>query len=733
MADSAQTADATTSEQRQTSKADEFKTFTSWQVKLWRLWEAGKNTVLNSFRYVIIAGLFVYLLTAVVLLNDIMAFHDRVASDVGDDARARRAVLMLHKMHENPDIYPAGDAELPVGTLAVSLGSLRSTYEDLLRFGEFEMGPLEEPNEGQISEDDHKTFDGLQDSMISQAEAFERYLQDNEATVTIKQAIDKFRADLEAAEPDDRTNVASAKEQLAMLEESFGELRRTIISADPEIPAHDLVKIIQKRLEELIYDLATPEDVAALKEALRGLDGGLNSLIAELEDLKGAGEPSGVAQAQERTPDSGSPNGGERALAAVHGAAAQIGRQYPVFDHVDSMRDRLGEMKQKPKEPIDLAAELDQLGTELQTLRGRLTGFNNFETQRDKLTSSLALIDQAKAEPVTRESVTVYLDELEGLKADVDDIDGMMPIDAVTPELRRVLVAMEDTLKDARQDLEMPAPGQPATLPSFDQRLLDIERALNRRFPNQFPIAASLVGTFDRLRDQLGLLAALEPGVYRAPNGDLTRNDDAQKLFQSRMEAMKEDLEKAETKLQKQGRVIALANVLEENENETPKTANIKAAGIIQDYDALNRFGWLMMPLSTMGLVSPRSVWAQFGLNPLKLATLTTPSITTIYVLVIGAIGSLIYITKYQLKLVVDGHLLRSRPPRPLPWFLFRPIFGVVVALALYFVIRAGQLALGSGGGDEVGTTLNIPILSVLALFAGILSWQALAMIESRG
>ncbi|MEM7042387.1 MAG: hypothetical protein AAF543_06210, partial [Pseudomonadota bacterium] len=47
--------------------------------------------------------------------------------------------------------------------------------------------------------------------------------------------------------------------------------------------------------------------------------------------------------------------------------------------------------------------------------------------------------------------------------------------------------------------------------------------------------------------------------------------------------------------------------------------------------------------------------------------------------------------------------------------------------------IRAGQLALGSGGGDEVGTTLNIPILSVLALFAGILSWQALAMIESRG
>jgi len=118
------------------------------------------------------------------------------------------------------------------------------------------------------------------------------------------------------------------------------------------------------------------------------------------------------------------------------------------------------------------------------------------------------------------------------------------------------------------------------------------------------------------------------------------------------------------------------------------------------------------------------------GINTRYISTLSHESLTLMFVFVIGAIGSLLYITKHYLHMAIQGHTWLDEPSRPLSWYLFRPIFGIVVALAVYLMVRAGQLALG--GSDSFGN-LNLPIFSVVALFAGLLSWQALDAIESRG
>ena len=712
--------------------AADYKSFTTFEVEFWSAWEALKNSFLNVLRYVIIAGLFVYLLTAVILLSDIMAFHDRVKSDVGDDARARRAVLMLHKMHENPDKYPKGDAELPVGTLAVSLGSLKSTYADLTQFSRFTVTKSEgEPGSGttasqssgskRFTAEDLKTYENLQREMLARAEKFGDRLRNNDPLVHIKEAIDQFKINRKTSESAQQEISLRPDLRLANLEEDFAELRVALITAYGDVPAHDLLKRIQDRLSRLTYAVSAPDEVDALKSDVQSLDTRMDAVLTAIDSVKTHRAALNGASMM---------NG---ATAAIDGVINEAEDKPLPSEYLQNIQTRVSKVHKEPISLVEYSAELDWLKLDIQGLRRALMAFPNSESQRDTLTGSVTLLELANAEPVSQESIATYAKDWEDLQRDISDIDENLPINAVVPELRKALHAMDRDLSAARDHFETPSPAEERELPSFDRYLTHIEQALGRRFGDEFAIASSLVDDLGHLRSQLTVLAAIQPAEYRDPNSDLIRGQDAQDIFEARLEAMKEGLVKAEAKLEKQGRVVALANVLEEDENETAEGAKIKAAGILQDYDALNRFGWLMMPLTTLGLVSPRSPWAEFGLNPLRLATLTTPSITTIYVLVIGAIGSLIYITKYQLKLVVDGHMLRTRPPRPLPWFLFRPIFGVVVALALYFLIRAGQLALGSGTDEEVGTTLNIPVLSVLALFAGILSWQALAMIETRG
>ncbi len=259
----------------------------------------------------------------------------------------------------------------------------------------------------------------------------------------------------------------------------------------------------------------------------------------------------------------------------------------------------------------------------------------------------------------------------------------------------------------------------------------DLDRALTARFGTQYTVAKALANNINTMRDQAGAFAQLSAQTYTSSVGEVSEAKAAAEAYQKALAELNRGFADLERSLSSRTRIVAIGDVIRGRAGESEEQANAKARAILQDFDALGRFDGIMMPLS---LVAPQgSTVARIGINPQKLATLSTVSITTIYIFMIGAIGSLIYITKYFIGQALRGRAITEHPDRPLSWLLFRPLFGVVVAFALYLVVQAGQLAFGTGDSDGFGTNLNVPIISVVALFAGLLSWQALAAIETRG
>ena len=139
------------------------------------------------------------------------------------------------------------------------------------------------------------------------------------------------------------------------------------------------------------------------------------------------------------------------------------------------------------------------------------------------------------------------------------------------------------------------------------------------------------------------------------------------------------------------------------------------------------------MPFRSFGETPGLKLVSGFGFDPQRISTLSRETLALLFVFIIGAIGSVIYITKDSIQLVLEGNWLTDQPKRSMTWYLFRPVFGVIVALAAFLLFKAGQLAMGNNGAVDGGHDFNLPILSVIALFAGLLSWQALEVIETRG
>ena len=738
------------------------------------LWEAAKHTISNLLRYAVIAFLFLYLLTAVVLFHDIMAFHDRVADDVGDDARARRVVLMLHEMEQNPEIYPRASTDLPEGTLAVALGAIQASHAELSKFERFVRAP-EKAAEGEEQENpkrltaeekakaDIEKFEALRESIGEQADAFKELLTENVPDAAILIAIKDFREKMEASSAKHDEAKASAKDRLVSLEKNVADFQAAVRKADDYIPAYRLQQSIRERLDRLnirtIDENSVETAMGSLEQEVQSFAAGLAKLdnavksylgketTAEQPEKESNGTSDGDLTAMKATgaksdgvmmaslgraagsTTSSSPTLEDK-LQAFHGSVIEHEESVVPFKHLAGIHRQLLDLTPESIEPIVFAGEMDALKNDIQSFKGKINRLPNISKTSETLANYIAVIDDALVKPITPASIEAALPGIKDMKTGFDDIADALAFDRLTPKLFHALSAMGREIERTRLAVETVEPGAQVEQPNFEPQLAHIQEALEKRYSGgYFAGALSLVNNVADLRSRLASLETITPEKH--PDAHSNPQKAPQELFDEEMQAMGKKLNTVEERLKEQGRVVALANVLREDENESADSAGIKADGIIQNYDALQRFGWIMLPFST--LVSPTSVWASFGFDPLKLATLTTDSITTIYVFLVGAIGSLIYITKYQLKLVIDGHRIHTRPPRSLPWFLFRPFFGIVVALALYFMVRAGQMAFGSGEDGGVGTTLNIPILSVLALFAGILSWDALRTIETRG
>jgi hypothetical protein len=256
----------------------------------------------------------------------------------------------------------------------------------------------------------------------------------------------------------------------------------------------------------------------------------------------------------------------------------------------------------------------------------------------------------------------------------------------------------------------------------------EIDSALRAAFPD-FSLFSAVSTQVQTMRDQAHGFDHMTASEYRGDEDEPLDREAAEERFDEARQSLGDAIDQVEGTLQERTRVITLANVIRDNPDLSDAGAAAMARTILHDFDGLERFQHILMPMQWF--VPADAALARAGIAPKRLATLSTDSIQTIYIFMIGVIGSLIYITKYHLQLAIQGNWLGSAPTRPLPWLLFRPFFGVVVAFAVYLLVRAGQFAFGTSTEDGVGTDLNIPILSVVALFAGLLAWQALEAIAT--
>lgn len=94
--------------------------------------------------------------------------------------------------------------------------------------------------------------------------------------------------------------------------------------------------------------------------------------------------------------------------------------------------------------------------------------------------------------------------------------------------------------------------------------------------------------------------------------------------------------------------------------------------------------------------------------------------LTLVLALVLGALGSTLHMT----KVIIEGTEAPS-----VTWFLFRPCQGVLMALVVFVVLKAGQLTVGAADTD----TLNPYFVAFVGTISGLLSPDAYRLVQRAG
>ncbi len=576
------------------------------------------HSALNLARWVILAGILVFLLTAILALHEALNFQDRVVELAGNDGdRARRVLSVLHDTLENRASYPE-DRTLPYASIAVKLDRLSKVQKRLAGFA------------------------------IEPAKATEP------------------RADEVTAGADD---TPSENDAVPVNAGGTGNQSTDGAGKGPGI--------------------GQPGPAPKLWEAASNR---LKLSIADLDDTLKAGDPA-------------------RQLVDAFVET----RQY--IDALDAFKGSIEEAKldQIASNPGEaLAAESDEA----------LTGQKKFvelQLVKDKLNLGLDSIEQRIAASPADEFLVMQLDRL---KRDANSLDGFF--EAENLEVQHKAAPSAETQK--KLEIKM-------VTDDIDHRISAIETILLNT-DKGFVAAAKLAELINKGREFSDNLQDIDPGAitFRTSlDQKPIEGTAALAAFEETRGGLSKALQAIEDQLDRRTRVMAVASQLKPFEDEGEDGRNSRAAAILRDFDAVGRFQATLMPLSQLSEHRYLSGISGLGFDPQRISTLHRETLALIFVFVIGAIGSVIYITRYSIQLVLEGNWMTDKPKRSLAWYLFRPFFGVVVALAAFLLFKAGQLALGNNGVLDGSGEFNLPILSVIALFAGLLSWQALEAIETRG
>ncbi|MCB1159183.1 MAG: hypothetical protein KDK45_16905, partial [Leptospiraceae bacterium] len=107
------------------------------------------------------------------------------------------------------------------------------------------------------------------------------------------------------------------------------------------------------------------------------------------------------------------------------------------------------------------------------------------------------------------------------------------------------------------------------------------------------------------------------------------------------------------------------------------------------------------------------------------LAIMPAQLLTLILTLSMGALGSVIFITR---------EFFGGTEKRRISWYLFRPFLGMVTAIAIFVLVKSGQLVISESKDGSAGAeTLNPFFISFLAIISGVLSEQAYEKIHKTG
>jgi hypothetical protein len=118
--------------------------------------------------------------------------------------------------------------------------------------------------------------------------------------------------------------------------------------------------------------------------------------------------------------------------------------------------------------------------------------------------------------------------------------------------------------------------------------------------------------------------------------------------------------------------------------------------------------------------------------DPMTLAVMPKWMLTLIVTLALGALGSLLYVTKSFLEIRSTEVAGGRRDYLPFSWFVLRPLLGVVTAFAVFVFLQAG-LALTDGAFSQGSDSLNPFFIAFVATLSGLMSWQAIDSIERWG